>query len=148
MPNHKKASFKRAPEVLKKPLISKSPDSLDVETFVWRVSNRYIDCEHDIYGWQKVDTVDLLQNIIKKLQDFETRTWHDIKSSRRYNHSWDVVDLPRDLQQRLRERGLDLDELFQLGLGGIPRIFGYRELRNFYLIWYDEKHGIHPTKAK
>ena len=46
------------------------------------------------------------------------------------------------------ERGLDLDELFQLGLGSIPRIFGYRELRHFYLIWYDEKHGIHPTKAK
>ena len=143
---NKKARYISKPEGGRNPRIRQSPDSYDHENFVWRVSDNYIDYEHPEYGWTKIDILSFLKNIIKKLQDYEGLTWSQVKSIRNC-HSCEVFKLPNDLQKRLIERELPLDELFQIGLGNKPRLLGYRELKTFYLMWYDPNHEIFPTKA-
>ena len=143
----KKALYIHKPKLGKTPRIRQSPASFDRENFVWRVNDRYIDYEHPKLGWTNIDTVSFLKNIVKELQSYEGLTWNEVKN-KRHCHSQEVQTIPTELQARLRERNLDLDELFQINIGSVCRLWGYRDRKTFYLIWYDSKHEVLKTKAE
>jgi hypothetical protein len=143
----KSARRKYNPHTGRRPRIAQSPISYDKELFVWRVNDNYIDYDHAKYGWVNVSSVKLLRDIIKELQSYEGLTWHQVKT-KPHCHPTETFSLSNELQDRLVELGIDIDEVFQIPLGNKPRIMGYRDLKIFYLIWYDPGHKILLTTAR
>ncbi len=145
----KKARYVVEPTVGKQPIIRESPPSDANVSFIWRVNDTYIDYEYQELGWCNCDSVILLRDVIKELQSYEGLTWQGVRQKSRHNHSWEFNRLPRDLRDRLKERGLDyLPELFQICLACKPRIWGYKNIATFFLIWYDPKHEGYKIRAK
>ena len=125
----------------------KDPVSFETLNFSWRVHNGYIDYDHPEFGWSKVDILLFLKKIVQSLQAYEGLTWHEVRQ-RRYCHPWGLNEIPKDCYTRLAERQIDVEELFQIGLGNKPRIIGYKFGSIFYLMWYDHHHKFCPTKAR
>ncbi|MBN1188996.1 MAG: hypothetical protein JXA46_04525 [Dehalococcoidales bacterium] len=107
-----------------------------------------MDYDHSDFGWCNCDSVELLKYIIKELQFYEGMTWSKVKE-KDHCHSWPIEDLPKHFQERLVERDLQtLDELFQISLGSICRIWGFRNKQVLYLIWYDPEHRGYKVNAR
>jgi hypothetical protein len=123
------------------------PISYDASNFLWRVNNNYIDYDHPEFGWGKVEILFFLQKIVQALQGYEGLTWHEVKQ-KGHCHPWGLDDIPRECSNRLEERQIDIEQLYQIGLGNKPRIIGYKDREIFYLMWWDAKHKFCPTKAR
>jgi hypothetical protein len=136
-----------SPKLEKLPKKLQDPVSYDAEYFLWRINDSYIDYEHPELGWANIDVLSFLRNVVKTLQSYEGLTWNEVKN-KPHCHSQEVIGLPTKLQTRLMERNLDVDDLFQISIGSICRLWGYRELKTFYLMWYDSKHQVLKTEAK
>ena len=144
-----KPQKKRAynPKLDKTPLKLQNPISYDSMPFIWRVHDGLIDYEHPEFGWHKVDILDFLKNIVKRLQSYEGQLWHDMKRNR-HCHPWGLDAIPKECSDRLGERQIDINELYQIPIGSIPRIIGYKTGNTFYLMWWDAEHKFCPTKVK
>jgi hypothetical protein len=137
------------PTTGKQPKISKSPPPDATSKFTWRVSERYLDYDFHKLGWCNCDSRTLLLDVIRELQSYEGLTWQGVREKSIHNHSWKFDRLPRELKERLRERGLGyLPELFQICLACKPRIWGFKEITTFYMIWYDPHHEGYKTRTK
>jgi hypothetical protein len=123
------------------------PTGFDHMSFVWRVNDSYMDYDHDNFGWCNCNSLNLLKYIIKELQTYEGLTWSVVKGYS-HCHSWDINDAPKHFQDRLIERNLHVDELFQISIGSLCRIWGFRKIQTFYPIWYDPDHEGYKTKAR
>jgi len=143
-PSKKKSvtpKFDRTPRKLTDPI------SFDDTNFKWRVHNSYIDYDHHQFGWRKVKIIHFLRKIVQLLQSYEGLKWHEVKR-KPHCHPWGLDEIPKECCSRLEERQIDIEELFQIGLGNKPRIIGYKTGSFFYLMWYDPDHKFCPTKAK
>ena len=69
----------------KTPRISDDFDSGDGNTPVWLVSRLELDGP---FGWREIGTQALLDDVLRKIRDFETMTWGQILG--RNNHSVSV----------------------------------------------------------
>jgi hypothetical protein len=137
------------PIIGKQPKIRKSPPSDASSKFVWRVSERYLDYDFHKLGWCNCDSRTLLLDVVEELQTHEGLTWQGVREKSIHNHSWKFDRLPRELKERLRERRLEyLPELFQICLACKPRIWGFKDITTFFLIWYDPHHEGYQTRAK
>jgi len=134
------------PKSDKIPLKLQDPISYDNMNFSWRVSNSYMDYKHPKFGWDKVPILYFLQKIVQRLQSYEGSIWHDVKRDHRC-HPWGLDNIPKECYARLEERQIGVDELYQIPLGGIPRIIGYKLGSTFFLMWWDSEHKFCPTKA-
>jgi len=108
---------------------------------VWQFS--LLDCEGS-WSWEAIDT-----EILKKLGNFETRTWGEIEGNKEEgSHLVKVDDCPNPLvKERLKQLELDdIDELFSLRLSGKERIFGILDGFILKILWYDSEHKIWFTK--
>ena len=81
------------------------------------------------------------------VSSYEGQVWHDMKRNR-HCHPWGTDEIPRECLHRLEERQIDIAELYQIPLGSLPRIIGYKDGAIFYLMWWDKYHKFCPTKAK
>ncbi len=43
-------------------------------------------------------------------------------------------------------RYVDSEDLFRFRLGNLPRLWGFRIVNVFYLLWYDSEHEIYPIQ--
>lgn len=125
----------------------KDPISYDSMNFSWRVHNNFIDYDHPEFGWCNVEILYFLQKIVQALQGYEGLTWREVKE-KRHCHPWGVDDIPTECFNRLEERQIDIEQLYQIPLGSKPRIIGYKNGAIFYLMWWDKKHNFCPTKVK
>lgn len=140
--------YKNAPQVGKQPKIRKPLSDANIK-FIWRVSDKYIDYEFSELGWCNCDSTTLLKDVIKELQAHEGLSWQKVREKSEHNHPWEFDELPSNLQQRLLERDLDyLPELYQIALASKPRIWGFKDIAIYYLIWYDPGHEGYKTKVK
>ena len=142
-PSKKKSvtpKFDRIPRKLTDPI------SFDDTNFKWRVHNNYIDCDHHQFGWRKVKIIHFLRKIAQLLQSYEGLKWREVKH-KPHCHPWGLDEIPKECYSRLEERQIDIEELFQIGLGNKPRIIGYKTRSIFYLMWYDPDHKFCPTKV-
>lgn len=135
------------PQFIKTPKRLCDPISYDDANFSWRVLDSYIDYDHPQFGWGKVSIITFLQKIVQRLQSYEGLIWHDLKRDHRC-HPWGLDAIPKECYDRLEERQIDVDELYQIPLGNKPRIIGYKTGSTFYLMWYDLDHRFCPTKPK
>lgn len=143
---HKKTRRNINPTSSKTIRIEREPTGFDTYNFKWRISSTYIDYNHSAYGWNDIPVAYLLGTIVTRLHNLEGQTWAEIKSADNHCHSKEIIQLTTDLQNSLKERNLEhLEDLFQISVGSVPRIFGYREKQIFYPVWWDEKHKICPT---
>ena len=129
----------------KSPRKVQEPTSYYKKQFSWRVHDKYIDCDHPKLGWSKIDVVRLLTFIIQGLHKYEGMTWGEVNETN-HCHPWDLDRIPTEFLNRLQERNIDIDEIFQISLGNRPRVFGNRDVAVFYLIWYDHDHEFWPTE--
>ncbi|MBF0131952.1 MAG: hypothetical protein HQL75_05125 [Magnetococcales bacterium] len=98
------------------------------------------------FGWNRLEK-EVFDNIIRKLQNFESMTWGEIEGRR--HHSIGKDTLSRKAQKRLEEIHMDdVDEVFSLAMGGIERIFGIRERNIFKILWWDPDHQVCPSSKK
>jgi len=134
------------PRFDKTPRKLRDPISYDDVNFLWRVNNDYIDYKHPEFGWGKVEILLFLRKIVQALQNYEGLTWHEIKE-KPHCHPWGLNDIPKECFKRLEERQIDIEQLYQIGLGNKPRIIGYKDRAIFYLMWWDAEHKFCPTKA-
>ena len=123
------------------------PISYDDKNFSWRVHDNFIDYDHPEFGWTKVEIIHFLRKIVQALQSYEGLKWHDVKK-KPHCHYWGLDKIPTECYARLAERQIDIEELFQIGLGNKPRIIGYKTGSIFYLMWYDPDHRFCPTEAR
>ncbi len=119
------------------------PISYEEAHFSWRVHDNYIDYDEPKLGWRKVTITECLKVIIPALQSYEGLEWREVRL-KVHCHSWGLDEIPTGFYNRLLERRIDVDGLFQISLGSTRRVFGHKDGSLFYLIWYDPDHKFWP----
>jgi len=85
-----------------------------------------------------------------KLKQFEQLLWREVESfntdtGHRMHHSMEVDSICSESQVRLGDLGFDHDEIYRFRLGNKRRLWGFRFLNVFEILWYDPDHNIYPT---
>lgn len=145
--NNKKPVNKHEPKAVKSPKILKSPDSLANKLFKWRVGWADLD---GYWGWNKITHEQLFRDVITKLHNFESMTWHEIfVKTKKQHHPVEVSKLLKKAQKRLLDLEKDdWSELYSIKIGGTLRIWGMKDGQYFQVLWWDPKHEICPSKLK
>jgi len=61
------------------------------------------------------------------------------------HHNMDVEQICDEAQYRLVELELYSYIIFRFRLGNIRRLWGFRQLAQFEILWYDPTHQVYPT---
>ena len=104
---------------------------------------------HD--GWRHCRSLhEFAENIIAKLQNFETQTWQEILNASggkseghgNNNHFISADKLPRAERQDFIRCGYmeDYEQVFSLRLSAMERLIGIVDMRRFYILWYVAAH--------
>jgi len=132
------------------PKLAKTPkhknlSSNDLNNISWRFSKVDRDgkwkCSLSKLNEQKT------KEIIRKLKDFDSMTWGDLKGKRR--HSIPATAICKEAKKRLQDiEKDDINELFSIGISGKERIWGIREGDVFSILWWDPDHNVCPSKLR
>lgn len=144
MSKRKRAKAKYQPSIKKTAHIAENVDGLRQLNFKWRVDDRYIDYDHEKWGWGKVTIQKFFKELLHRLQDYETMTWDEILR-RNSCHDMEVSELCGEAQRRLLQIHPDVDTLHQLAMKQPCRLWGYRDRQVLYLIWHDPNHTVYPV---
>jgi len=93
---------------------------------------------------------DKLAEIIKKLGDWEGKTWAQILTEdKKAQHDVALESLIPDAQAQLQKMKLDdFDALFRFRFSGKERLWGVRIDNIFYLLWWDPEHEVCPSTKR
>jgi hypothetical protein len=90
--------------------------------------------------------------IYPKLEEFGKLTWGEIdqfitggKDRHKMHHNMEVDILADEAQYRLLELDKHGDIIFRFRLAAKKRLWGFRIVNKFELLWYDPEHEIYPT---
>lgn len=98
------------------------------------------------FQWPEDDS-ELIKDIVKKLSNFDSMKWDDIKGID--HHSIPKHKLSKVAQERLEEINLDdIDTVFSLHFNGKKRIIGIKDLNVMKLLWWDQEHEVCPSPKK
>jgi hypothetical protein len=93
------------------------------------------------------------QTISPKLAEWQKLTWGEIdqfttggKDRHKMHHSMDMEILADEAQYRAAELEKFSDTIFRFRLGSTKRLWGFRVVNHFEVIWYDPNHEIYPTE--
>lgn len=112
----------------------------------WRLEK--VDVEHPKWGWKKL-TADQTFAILDKLKSYESKTWNEITSDKKRDHSISVKNLDKHAKDRLLELKYDdFDNLFRLRFEGKQRLWGIKEGFLFKILWWDEEHTVCPSTKR
>lgn len=81
--------------------------------------------------WQKL--------LWKEIDAFSTSTGHKM------HHSMSCDVLCNESQLRLIDLGHSGESIFRFRLGNLCRLWGFRIVSEFQILWYDPEHRIYPT---
>ena len=87
------------------------------------------------------------------LLNMEKKSWSEIQSEttgstnrHKKHHDMDVSEIVKEAQYRLTIINLDeFDVIFRFRLSGLKRLWGFRILSTFKIVWYDPTHKIYPV---
>jgi hypothetical protein len=136
----------------KSPAVRENPEEYIKKPPAWAFSR----CDMEHKKWS-ITNYDFINEIFKKLVDYERMTWQDIQSASggkrdgngTNSHFVNVAELSKEARDRLAELKLyDIDQLFSLRLTAKIRLYGILENGVFYILWYDKEHEIYETKKK
>lgn len=88
--------------------------------------------------------------ISPKLDEFSKLTWGEVDSfssetGHKMHHSMQVEQICEEAQYRLIELDQYHDTIFRFRLGGKQRLWGFRILSEFSVLWFDPTHEIYPV---
>ena len=127
---------------LKRPYQGKPLDA-DNPTVVWGFGLLDLDGE---WGWGNLSGAQA-KAVLLKCQHWERQTQTEFfKGGKKGNKRIPLENLSPKAQGRLRkiERD-DLDELWEIHVSGLQRIWGTRLGHVFYLLWWDPEHTVCPS---
>ena len=121
--------------------------SLNDKKFKWSFEN----CLWQHKGWEDCKNLQqFAENILNKLQNFESQTWQEIFNSSggkseghgNNNHFITGDKLPKEEKFDFIKRGYmaKYEKVFSLRLSAKERLIGFVDLNIFYILWYDAKH--------
>lgn len=144
MPKRKPRRRKElGPPGAKNPLRLQDPDALENKLFRWRATDEYIDYNDEDWGWGQVTIQVFFQEILPRLQQYETMTWSDI-FRRNSCHYWDINKMPTKARNKLKRKYPQHDTFHQIDILQPCRLLGWRDRQILFLIWYDPNHTICP----
>ena len=124
--------------------ITENVDGLRQLNFKWCVDDKYIDYDHEEWGWGKVTIQEFFRELLHRLQDYETMTWDEVLR-RDSCHDMEASRLSQEAQRRLLQILPEIDTLHQLDMKQPCRLWGYRDRQVLYLIWHDPHHTVYPV---
>ncbi len=128
----------------KRPRVESLPEENHKLTPVWTIETLQ---QNGPFGWSIIDGSFLWDDIIPKLQNFESMNWGSILGGN--NHEVPVSGISREAQRELiRLRLDDIERIVSLRLTGTQRIWGIKIGRVFSLLWWDPKHEVCPSSKK
>jgi hypothetical protein len=87
-----------------------------------------------------------------KLMEWEKLLWREIdamntggKGRHKAHHSMPCDVLCDESQLRLMDLGHSGESIFRFRLGNMRRLWGFRIVNEFQILWYDPLHHIYPT---
>lgn len=85
-----------------------------------------------------------------KLTEWEKLHWQEIDNQasgtgHKMHHAMDTGVLCEESQYRLIEVGHSGESIFRFRLGNMRRLWGFRIVAEFQILWYDPDHMIYPT---
>ena len=88
--------------------------------------------------------------ILPKLTDWQRLYWREIDAfvtdtRHKSHHNMSVSDICGEAQDRLIELEQIEDDIFRFRLGNRRRLWGFRIVSEFQILWYDPEHHIYPT---
>ncbi|MEP7350514.1 MAG: hypothetical protein ABI668_11285 [Sphingorhabdus sp.] len=84
-------------------------------------------------------------NQILALIDFDSPVTTGGRDRHKMHHNMDVDILADEAQYRLIEIEKFADTIFRFRLGSKKRLWGFRIVNKFEILWYDPGHEIYPT---
>jgi hypothetical protein len=87
-----------------------------------------------------------------KLNEFAQLTWKEIDTfntpiGHKAHHAQSVDSICGEAQTRIADLCIDHDgDIFRFRLGNMRRLWGFREVNVFAVLWYDPTHQIYPTE--
>lgn len=144
----KQPSLVKAPIGRKIPRTSKEIHNIENRLFRWRISSNFIDLDHDEWGWKtRLDIPGFFTLLEKHLHRYENTEWQELQKQNSC-HPFPVEKIVPRAQRRLCDKCPDVDSLFQVSVGEIPRVWGVRKEDILYLVWYDPDHTVYPIKRR
>ena len=132
-------------KLVKNPLRLQDPSVFEDTFFRWRATDEYIDYDDVDWGWRQVTIDEFFQEILPRLQEYETMTWNDI-FGRNSCHYWDINNMPTKARNKLKSKYPQHDTFHQIDLEQPRRLLGWRDRQILFLIWYDPKHTVCPQE--
>lgn len=134
----------------KSPRLGADPGSVFDLPVTWSIEKA--DCQ-DSWSWgtpRQWPQPDWDNVIEPKLREFSALTWKEVDafasgSGHKMHHNMAVDDLIEEAQLRLIEIEQFADIMFRFRLGAKPRLWGFRVLGHFEVVWYDPDHAIYPV---
>lgn len=85
-----------------------------------------------------------------KLKEWEKLQWKEIdrlttSNGHKMHHSMPCEILCDESQLRLMDLGHSGESIFRFRLGNMQRLWGFRIVGEFQVLWYDPLHQIYPT---
>ena len=82
--------------------------------------------------------------------EWSNLTWAEIDgfasdSGHKMHHNMGCDDICEEAQDRMTEIERFFDVLFRFRAGNLERVWGYRIVNTFHVLWYDPTHRIYPT---
>jgi hypothetical protein len=115
------------------------------EKIVWRFAKMDLD---GTWSWTTITQAGLV-DAHSKLRQIEELTWAEACVGGKPVKRIPVANICKDAQKRLQDLKLnDVDDVWELHLTGLCRIWGLRVDPVFMLVWWDPDHTVCPSKKK
>lgn len=148
VPNSTKAAaFASPPDVSKVPAVATTPEQAAREMQPVWLFDKICSCFPDEWPSGAWDA-----HIAPKLKSFGCLTWkeldgHKDHKSRKAHHDMPVSSLIDAAQTQLKNSAHgQITTIFRFALDRKKRLWGFREIPRFSLLWYDPTHKIYVTR--
>jgi hypothetical protein len=90
------------------------------------------------------------EKIEPRFAEWSNLTWAEIDefgsdSGHKMHHNMECDDICEEAQDRMIEIDRFYDVLFRFRAGNLERVWCYRKVNTFHVLWYDPTHKIYPT---
>jgi hypothetical protein len=128
--------------------VGADPDSIYQMQMEW--TKERADCEGNwTWGPRQWEVWEWDNILAPKLSNFKSMKWREIEaaitdSGHRMHHSMPIEVICDECQTRLLTLEKVDGDIYRFRLGNLRRLWGFRILNVFELLWYDPRHKVYP----
>ncbi len=149
MAKNKKPKKRFNPSSTKDPRIAQE----DPPTFRWRT--KYADLSDEEWGWGRVSITLFFGRIVERLQNLEKHSWPQLVGNNlvHFTEPFKIVPKAQKRLELLASRSIIPEDVIKMDLASIhlagqPVLWGYKDGKFFYLLWWDPEHTVYPVNKK